>query len=439
MRRLAAILAGLPPLTLLVLVVGWSVDVPFMDDWALVDDLVRWQAGTESLDDLFRGHDVHRILVPRLVMLALADISGWDLRWQMVLSVLLASCLAVALIWARRPRDGPGAGVDWAWAVAVSLIVFNLNQWENWCWGWQVQVVLAVTAVVTALILLDRVAHTTAGAVAAVLLGAIASYSFASALVVWLAAAPILVVDNGARWRRAAIWVVGAGATIGSYLIGFRLGSAPIGDHPVGVLDLVAYVFAFLGAPVAGFHPAPSIAAGAAATVALALGLAWMTTAGKELARQAALWTSLALVAAGGATLAASGRASLGLGQALSSRYVTISNLLWLAVVAVGLEWWRRQRNSHRWQRVGVAVTAALLALALVTVEVARVPKMRRVFAALERARAGLVVGDFDRAGQLFPSREKLERSAATLRELELSCFRPALGAPIPTGSPVGN
>ena len=75
-QRLFAIAALLlPPILLLIFVKVFGVNVAYADEWTLVPMIEKLKAGTLTFGELYRGHNEHRILIPRIVMLLLAHIT----------------------------------------------------------------------------------------------------------------------------------------------------------------------------------------------------------------------------------------------------------------------------------------------------------------------------------------------------------------------------
>src|SRR5262245_62975011 len=85
---IALLLAFIPLAYLIVMVATYSVDVPFADQWALVPLLEKSYRGTLTLRDLWSQHNEHRLLFPRMIMLVLARLSGWNLRYELAVNIL---------------------------------------------------------------------------------------------------------------------------------------------------------------------------------------------------------------------------------------------------------------------------------------------------------------------------------------------------------------
>lgn len=68
--RLAGVAA--PFLVLAVMIAVFAVNVPFLDQWELVELFRKYHEGQLGFADFFAQHNEHRLLFPRLVMFGLA-------------------------------------------------------------------------------------------------------------------------------------------------------------------------------------------------------------------------------------------------------------------------------------------------------------------------------------------------------------------------------
>ena len=88
---------------LLVFILWFCVDVPFWDEWDFVPVVGQVYQGTWSIWDIWKPHNEHRLVFPKLVLLTLAWISGWNKLYELLANFLLAvgTFCAVAL---REPH-----------------------------------------------------------------------------------------------------------------------------------------------------------------------------------------------------------------------------------------------------------------------------------------------------------------------------------------------
>ena len=108
----------------------FGVDVPFWDQWQLVPYLEDWANGTLNAAKLFAQHNEHRIFFPRLVMIALAQISAWNTRVEMFASWAIMLVGVGTLLWEHLRTFGRSATSLWLFA-PMSWLFFSLRQQEN--------------------------------------------------------------------------------------------------------------------------------------------------------------------------------------------------------------------------------------------------------------------------------------------------------------------
>lgn len=440
---LAVFLAACPFLYLVALLWRYHLDVPYMDQWEFVLLLEKSYESGVTLGDLWAQHSEHRLIFPRLVMLALARLSHWDIRWELAANLALGVGLFAALVGQLRAtarRLGTGGTL---WLVPlVSLIVFSLSQWQNWFLGWQLTEFLNVLAVVAGCSLLAHPGRGWGRLVAAMAMGIVATYSFGSGLAFWPVAFVGLVLvdlDTGdgsagpaashsrARWW---VWLAASCLVVASYGYGYE----PPGYHPpMGLafarpLEYTAYILTYLGGPVVAYN-GPAAAIAGAGGLALLVGLARLLVRRHAVPLSAlAPYLCMGLYAAAAAAMAGLGRVGFGPSQALSSRYVTIAQLLWVSnVVLAYLLASRLGRDARgtlaRW---GIAAAMVLFGLLLAVNGLYGTLKWTERYAYRVPARAELLAGnDPELLRRLHPDVEIVKARREVLRRHGLSVFRP--------------
>ncbi|HUY96658.1 MAG TPA: hypothetical protein VMW47_03395 [Verrucomicrobiae bacterium] len=321
-----------------------AVDVPFEDDWSSVSLLRRVDAGRLTLGALWAQHNENRMLLPRLILLALARPTRADTRWEMLLGIglLLIAAAILARLAVRPPRR------SWWWAVPPVAALCSWVQAENLLWGFQFPWYMILAALLGICWLLGRDpvpwgAWTGAGALALA-----ASFSSLQGLFLWPCGLLLLMGRGSGRAQRRAWLGLGALATL-VYFAGYRT----VSDGHSGVLaqndpvGAVRYLLEAVGSVVVGpMGPTQLLGAGIL-LAALGVGVGWLRSDWRDpdllvpmaLMGFAALF-DLALV---------EGRLGLGVAQAASSRY-TSYDLLWLVGVWLGLV---ALGGRHRWGRGG--------------------------------------------------------------------------------------
>jgi len=343
------------------------VDMPFFDEWTLVLALEKSYQGTLSFSDLFRQHMEHRPLFPTLILLTVIRSTGWNISYELAFNILFAVGICVALVWQAKSTLNSAGRFRVGWLIPiVSLMVFSLKQQENWLWGWQVAMFLNLFAAIVGIMLLCKPVFKWVNFAAALLLGVVASYSFASGLNYWHTGLILLLLMAGQagkrRIRNVLIWCVVATVTFAFYLYGFDVNApAPVKGylfaHPLAFLD---YVFSYLGNPVSTQYATP---AGIIGIVLFGAVIYVLRRIEHVQYREMLPYIGFGVYCLSGALMTGIGRASIGQWQALSPRYITMANLLWICnatllvlIIQISV---RRARSEGRERPGGRAVSLA--------------------------------------------------------------------------------
>jgi hypothetical protein len=358
-RHRCHILALLPLVFLFWVITRYAVDVPYRDQWELVPLLEKMVHGRLTLADLWAQHNEHRILFPRIIMLALARATGWNTYYELAVNVILALGIFTIFVYQVKITGRKLGAAGLAWAIpATSLIVFSIGQYQNWLWGWQIQMFLNLLAAMGGIVLLAHETFTWKRFALSALLGVVALYSFANGVLFWpIGLVILLVVTAGARQRIAALtgWVLLSALALGSYLHHYQKPA----EHPP--LDLIyktpgeyaAYVFKYIGGigahDVGGTMPADGKVAlifGLGGTIALVWAGCMLMR--KKLADFRALlpYLGMSLYSVASALVTGVGRLGFGSNQAIFSRYSTMMVPFWVSLVFLLILLARGERSA---------------------------------------------------------------------------------------------
>ncbi len=447
----------------------YAVAIPILDQWALVPLLDKMYRHRLAFADLWAQHNEHRLVFPRLIMLACARLSGWDLRWELAVNLLLGAGIYAAFAYqARQTARIAGVSAFRRLPPLFALIAFSFRQFENWEWGWQLQIFLNVLAVVGGIIALTGRPFSWMRLTGAMACGVVATYSFANGMLFWVVggAAILCVPRDGRRLLYLAAWLVVASAVIASYRYQFEDNPIMRASLAYGLRHPLAfgiYVVSYLGSlfSIGNLEARPYWSLYAAATPAglFGLGALWWVAAALSGAaasdRETLLpYAAMVLYACLSALVSAAGRLSIGVVQATSSRYTTISQLFWVGLLALALLAIEPQNaNSHIPADVAlqdengaskarpIPVTpdnnapeqftlsapvkrlflAAAIALAFFSL--ASMPRLQRHYAAMRRAERELDRNPAN-APDIHPDAGYLLQQQATLRQLHLNIYR---------------
>ena len=352
-------------------VARYGGNMPFMDEFAMVPVYTHVQPVTVGF--LWAQHNEHRIPLPKLIEIGLMKISAMDFRAGMYFNVALMSLSAAWLIGIAKGIRGRASYAD----AFFPLVLLNWGNYENFLWSFQVAFSVSTflaCAVLASLVGRGREAvfHDNKLALRPALLASLClillplcgaqGALLAPPVALWLAFVGFRAWVSGRfrDWKGAVVAAAALSACllVGGYFVGY---SAP--SYHLAPPNLRAWMRTSSEFLLTGFGPAIGelrvygvVCIGALSLVALFVLLA----AWKSLPRERLGVAGFLCFLAGMAALAlgiGKGRAFLGPGAGLSSRYVMLSAPFILALhLGVG-----------RWARPQVArfVQMALLLVAV--------------------------------------------------------------------------
>lgn len=417
-RLFPYLLAFLPWIALAYGLYFYTVDAPFWDQWALVPLLEKVDIGAFRFADLWAAHNGHRLVFPQIIMLGLARLSRWNIGYEYATSFLLATINAILLVMLLNRCGGQGRRAHSWWVpITVSLLTFSYNQWGNWFLGWQLQIFLNLTGFLLMLYWLTSPTLQGPYVVAAIASALLATFSFASGILAWPIGFVILVARKSCR-HRVLLWVIVSITVVAAYAIDLSGGSEK--TEPVALFQRILYIPAYLGAPLALARTWLAVAIGSAALASAFLLISFQRNTDDEALRVARLaLIGIALYAIGSAVLTVFARGALGIEQALSSRYITIALLIFLAPLPLLAD-----AGSPRGIRTRWVVTVSLVTMAaLNSIHGAYIWSLR--YPARLAMRDALIRGEENAMfKRMYPDIGYLREKRQTLRRLRLSVFR---------------
>lgn len=320
-----AITAGYVAVTTSRMLVALAYRTPIWDHW---QELIP----EKFLVHPFAQHNEHRIFVPRLFLAVDCWLFGGQ-GWSCVTAnVLFLVGTAAMLAWAVG-RTVPRLEVA-VFALGVTFLL-SAHTWENLLWPFQIALVVVVPAALVSFIALTK-AGPMSGNIA-VLAAAAASYSAANGVLVPVLLVPLAVFLGRPRRDVIVLAFVAAGL-IATYFVGFESAEHPTPMSVVRAPGLFCrYVAMFLGAPLSWGFKDRTVASEIIGGAGLFLWLVISTmTLLKRRSQQPPDWVLhfSMLFALGTAAVTAIGRMNMFAGQALASRYGTISFFFWIALMA---------------------------------------------------------------------------------------------------------
>jgi hypothetical protein len=378
-----AILVGLVmlPIGLAALfIAAYSVDVPYFDQWDTARLFVHLAEGSLSFTHLFAQQIEFRQFFPHLLFLALGTITRWNVRYEMLVSLLLA-CLVSFNIYRISRVTITGAEKRLWLLVGTNLLIFSPVQYETWLLGIQVVYLAPIACLTTCLSIVYTSLSLKAKVMIGALLSIVSTFSSANGVLCWVLVLPVLLVV--CDWRKPFIpfliagWVALCLLSVSFYLYGYRTpewhpGPTESLGHPARAL---AYLAAFLGAPLAPGSGIPqlvtAILIGTLASIFFAGACAylWVRFGDRSLRRRMIVFIMIGAYSLGTGLMVTPARLWLGIPQALSPRYSTFSlyllvSLIYLAPIVLE----HARANGYLPHRVRTAPLASAVVAALLLV-----------------------------------------------------------------------
>lgn len=249
-NALTAVGFGLPVAAYFWLLLHYSVNTVFVDQWSNVPTIKASLAQALPWSALWAQHNETRMLFPNLLVVILAKTTQFDTRTEALLSgfVLLASTVLIILAHRRRAKEVP-----WLYYCPVVVLAFTFVQSASTLWGFQIAWYLVLFSWAATLYLLDRIELTWlpfVGALGAAVLG---SYSLIQGFIVW----PIgllLLYQRKRVWSYLVTWTAAGFVTVLVYLPGYQQQPGELSEAIRNPLDATRFYLFALG-DILGFHP----------------------------------------------------------------------------------------------------------------------------------------------------------------------------------------
>ena len=332
------ILYLIPFAFLLWFVTEFGVNVPYADQWALVPLFQSIISGKATFHDFFVQHNEHRILFSKLIISALALISGWNIQWELYFSVALIATTFLLLFKVSFNQTKQRNCIFHIANISTSFIIFSVIQWENLLWGFQICWFLTNVCLTVAILALSSNFYSTLRLKLAVAALAcfIASFSIAHGLLTWIAVIPSLrsCYRDARQFRKASlIWIILFSITCFLYFIDYH---RPFHQPDLWLFlkkpDVAAtYFLTLFGSPLL-YQSYFSGVLGFAVLLNFGFfAVRYIQKTGSKFSNDAAPWISLGCFALLFGLTTTVGRIELG--QANTSRYTTVTILLIIALV----------------------------------------------------------------------------------------------------------
>lgn len=438
--RIALVLLSLLPAGYLIhLVLKYHVDVPILDQWELIPVLDKTYKGSLTIKDIWQPHNEHIIFFPKLIMIKLARSTRWSILYELLTNILLGIGIFVTICYQLIKTDRIGNLRTYLLIPIVSLITFSINQSQNWLWGWQIQMFLNVLAVAVGIMLLAYYAEKWLHFSFALFMGIIAAYSFSNGVVYWAVGLLVLFFVRHANRKskviKIIIWICASLLIAYTYWPLFVYKCQRPTDHtPLSFilqhkLEFTRYVLAYLGNPVCNYYQATAIISGIFGLVVFGFSASFLLISRRVGLNLLLPYIGMGLYVLGSAILTGTGRAGLGVEQAMVPRYATIANLFWISNIVLLFIFADAPRDKSksktvpRWFVTGPIVIIIVLVMTVNSVKA--VKNFKNYYELFSRAQIALRTGTNELFLKLlYPDVKVVKERRVVLKKYELSAFR---------------
>lgn len=215
-RKLLGLGLGLTPIIYFYLIINAHlVNVPFMDDYLLLETVQQFQKATDFVETtkiLFTQVNQHRFAFERLVMLALVFFTG-TVNLKVLITLGNLFLLGILCLFFQTSRE---ERVSWYYFLPVPFLLFNLTYYENAFWG--IAAIQNTPLIFFALLSAWGLGKNTArgrwlGALAAL----IATFVSGTGMLAWVVGTIILFFQK--KYKPLVMWLLLATACIAFYFL----------------------------------------------------------------------------------------------------------------------------------------------------------------------------------------------------------------------------
>jgi|GEM_PF-6678154 len=307
-------------------------NVPYRDQWdALIPVAVATTENNITSELLFTQHNEHRIVFTKLTTVGFTLTTSWNIHWELSISWILA-CINLGLIYLLWRTTLP---LSIGYTVILSAIVFSFRQHENWLWGITNHSYWVMLFILLGLVFISYRPVNYVTLTLVILCGYGAMFSFGSGGLVWIVF-PLVLWGHGYReLNHYIVWFVAAILLAIAYFIILDYRSI-IDERSYNPLLLLIYMFTFIGSSLTLSDIVNFFIGGLG--VGVFFWNAHIYFKNTNNIRTLSLWVTLALMVMLGGILSGNGRiqTDFGLSNAAASKHATVSNLFWIALLAIG-------------------------------------------------------------------------------------------------------
>ncbi|MCL1469737.1 hypothetical protein [Argonema antarcticum] len=335
------LLSILPAVFLAKLIIKYSVNVPFWDQWGIARYINQYFTSNLSFTDLLAQHNESRIFFPRIIFISLAYLTRWDVRYEMLLMFLIACLISFNIYRLNRLTVGglPIKGI--LIFFILNLLIFSPVQYENWLWGFQNVMFIPMLCITSCILVAYSQLSSKAKFLICICLSTVSTFSFANGLLCWVVVFPVLALNTWKdlkkdKWLFIG-WIIGFTSNIVMDFYNYEKPAYHPGilDGKVRLTEMMDYFFCFFGSPFSSDNLNTAKNVGIVLVVIFIAVCIYLLKFKKDfiLWHRMSGWLAIAAYAVISGLITTLGRAGFGVGQSMAPRYTTFSLYLAMSLI----------------------------------------------------------------------------------------------------------
>ena len=339
----------LPAVVMGILIMTYSVNIPYWDQWNLMPQLfIKVSQNSLSWQDLIAQHNESRKLFPRLIFLGLAYLTNWDVRYEMLAIFLLACLISLNIYRLNRLTVKFNIFPTLLIAFLANILIFSVIQYDNWFWGIQLVVFMPIACITTAILIVYSPLNIRYKFLICMMLSIISSFSYSNGIIAWVIILPVLALVSSKsrsdllrqKWLLLS-WMAVFIANIIIYFYDYRKPelSPSIITAFQNLEQTLQFFLVFLGSPLgSGYQISPLIYSTFIGGLEIGIFLFLCLYLIKHIQDDFLLermigWIMIGFYSVVSALITSFGRVGWGVEGALSSKYTTFSIYIIIAII----------------------------------------------------------------------------------------------------------
>jgi len=349
-QTLLILIAIIPAVITGKLIYEYGVNVPYWDEWDTPGYfLIKAHEGSLTIKDLMAQHNESRMFFPKIISIGLAKLSGWNIKYEMFLSFVLACLISMNIYTLSERTLNISFHKRLFLILMTNLLIFSPMQYDNWLRGIQFVTFLPITFITLCLLVIYSETRPITQYLIFAILATISTYSIANGLLCWIIVFPLIIFrtwKNGSHIQCLFLTAITFSMFILNEVVYFYSYQKPP-YHPsylealLNPVKSILYFFTFIGAPIAKRDQIFSPIFGLILIGIFAIVCVYSFQAfrkGKTI-DSFLPWLSIGMYSIFSGLITSTGRVGFGVEQSLVSRYITFSTYLPVALIylVVGL------------------------------------------------------------------------------------------------------